>query len=302
MKVLLIVLSLMLVVACGTNNSNKKASSKKETPEKYLDHNKSLLWEIKGNGLSHPSYLFGTVHIIPKKDFFTGDNLVAKLQKSEVLVMEVKDITNILASLSAISEIYTDSGQIADFVNDDLYDSLLTFVDTAKGISKKQFEASMSNLSPLGLYAFLGIEMKGGENMEGYELYFMDLAYDFNLELAGLETINDQLQAFESMSYEAVIRMLIMSENSEEMGDLYELYKKQDLDALLAHTMSDEGMKNAEHSLLTQRNKNWIPKIQDLISKKRCFIAVGAAHLPGENGVITLLRKEGYELNPISIE
>jgi uncharacterized protein YbaP (TraB family) len=301
MKPLLVAIICLLVVSCGKDKENAK-STPKDTPEKYLDHDNSLLWEISGNGLSHPSYLFGTVHIIPKKHFFTGENLIKKLEKSELLVMEVKDISNILESLSALSEIYADSGQIADYVSSDLYDSLLSFVDTAKNLSKEQFEATMSNLSPLGLYAFLGIEMKGNESTEGYELYFMDLAYDFDLDLAGLETINDQLQAFQSMSYEDVIRMLILSESDASMDELYALYKEQNLDALLKHTMDDESMKNAEDDLLTKRNKNWIPKIENLIKENRCFIAVGAAHLPGNNGVIKLLRNEGYEIKAISIE
>lgn len=301
MKSLLVVIICLLVVSCG-KDKNETNSTPSEAPEKYLDHENSLLWEISGNGLSHPSYLFGTVHIIPKKHFFTGENLIKKLEKSELLVMEVKDISNILESLSALSEIYADSGQIADYVSSDLYDSLLSFVDTAKNLSKEQFEATMSNLSPLGLYAFLGIEMKGNESTEGYELYFMDLAYDFDLKLAGLETINDQLQAFQSMSYEDVIRMLILSESNANMDELYTLYKEQNLDALLKHTMDDESMKNAEDDLLTKRNKNWIPKIETLIKENRCFIAVGAAHLPGNNGVIKLLRDEGYEIKAISIE
>ena len=301
MKPLLIAIICLLVVACGKNKDAAK-STPTDVPEKYLDHDKSLLWEISGNGLSHPSYLFGTVHIIPKKDFFTGENLIKKLEKSDLLVMEVRDISNILESLSALSEIYTDSGQISDYVSQDLYDSLLIYVDTAKNLSKEQFEASMSNLSPLGLYAFLGIEMKGNESTEGYELYFMDLAYDFDLDLAGLETINDQLQAFQSMSYQDVIRMLILSESDASMDELYTLYKEQDLEALLKHTMDDESMKNAEDDLLTKRNKNWIPKIESLIKENRCFIAVGAAHLPGEKGVINLLRNEGYEIKAISIE
>ncbi len=301
MKTLFVVLICLLVASCGVDKSETKKTNK-EAPEKYLNHENSLLWEISGKGLEHPSYLFGTVHIIPKKHFFTGENLIKKLEKSDLLVMEVRDISNILESLGALTEIYTDSGQIVDYVSSELYDSLLTYVDTAKNLSQVQFEATMSNLSPLGLYAFLGIEMKGNESTEGYELYFMDLAYDFDLELAGLETIDDQLQAFKSMSYQDVIRMLIISESDANMDELYTIYKEQNLDALLDYTMSDESMKNAEEDLLTKRNKNWIPKIEKLIKDNRCFIAVGAAHLPGKNGVISLLRDEGYEIKAISIE
>jgi uncharacterized protein YbaP (TraB family) len=53
--------------------------------------------------------------------------------------------------------------------------------------------------------------------------------------------------------------------------------------------------------LVDKRNNNWIPKLVDLFSKKSCFVAVGAGHLAGENGLINLLKKQGYTVEPISI-
>ena len=56
-----------------------------------------------------------------------------------------------------------------------------------------------------------------------------------------------------------------------------------------------------KENLLVKRNKNWIPKIEQLIQQKTCFIAVGAGHLAGENGILELLRKQGFTVEPISI-
>jgi uncharacterized protein YbaP (TraB family) len=54
-----------------------------------------------------------------------------------------------------------------------------------------------------------------------------------------------------------------------------------------------------KENFLNQRNKNWIPEIEKLISSQKTFIAVGAGHLPGEFGVIELLRKKGYSVNSV---
>jgi len=54
--------------------------------------------------------------------------------------------------------------------------------------------------------------------------------------------------------------------------------------------------------LLYNRNRNWIVKLKDLLPRKSMVIAVGAGHLPGENGVINLLRKEGFKVTPVKNE
>ncbi len=78
------------------------------------------------------------------------------------------------------------------------------------------------------------------------------------------------------------------------------IYKSQNLDSLYILVQQDGGMiQEKEASFLGQRNKNWIPKIENNIKNGQVFIAVGAAHLPGENGVIQLLRNKGYKVTAI---
>ncbi|MNY79236.1 TraB family protein [compost metagenome] len=62
---------------------------------------------------------------------------------------------------------------------------------------------------------------------------------------------------------------------------------------------SDFGMEGNEELMLFSRNKKWIPRMRKIMAVKPTFFAVGAAHLGGENGVIALLRKEGYKLRAV---
>lgn len=77
-------------------------------------------------------------------------------------------------------------------------------------------------------------------------------------------------------------------------------YKQQDIDKLYeAVSGKDADLKKYEDALLINRNRNWIPKISSLAAEGPVFVAVGAAHLGGEQGVISLLRKAGFTVQPI---
>jgi uncharacterized protein YbaP (TraB family) len=77
-------------------------------------------------------------------------------------------------------------------------------------------------------------------------------------------------------------------------------YKNQDLEKLEALMMkSDMGMGNFTEVLLYKRNRNWVAKLKELMPQKSLLVAVGAGHLPGEKGVINLLRKAGYTVTPM---
>ena len=79
------------------------------------------------------------------------------------------------------------------------------------------------------------------------------------------------------------------------------LYLNEDLEGLYKIVSEEsDAIPEFNHNFLVVRNKNWIPVIEKNISSNSFFIAVGAAHLPGENGVIQLLRSKGYSVEPIN--
>jgi uncharacterized protein YbaP (TraB family) len=94
-----------------------------------------------------------------------------------------------------------------------------------------------------------------------------------------------------------------MVENSDEMKELFAdmlaQYKAEEINALYTTTAEYMGSEEEMKFLLYDRNKNWAERLETRVGEKVLFIAVGAAHLGGEQGVITLLRERGYELTPI---
>jgi hypothetical protein len=89
-------------------------------------------------------------------------------------------------------------------------------------------------------------------------------------------------------------------EGDKEFKDMMKAYKEQDLDKLGEMiTKSESGMMEYQDLLLNNRNRNWVEKLKKIMPDHAVVVAVGAGHLPGEKGVISLLRKAGYTVTPV---
>ena len=91
---------LTLSLAAGAQAADK-SKNKKNAPvlEKALQTNNSLFWQISGNGLEQPSYLYGTIHAIPQDDYFLGKKVSEKIKKAGTIVLlNNSDLRNIINS------------------------------------------------------------------------------------------------------------------------------------------------------------------------------------------------------------
>lgn len=125
-------------------------------------------------------------------------------------------------------------------------------------------------------------------------------------DIEGLETLAYQASLFDSIPYSLQAKQLLDVVNkvydvNNETSRLVEAYKRQDLKAIEAITDDEQwGMDNYLELLIYKRNHNWVQKLNSILSSKAVFIAVGAGHLPGKQGLIELLRKEGYTVSPVA--
>jgi uncharacterized protein YbaP (TraB family) len=121
----------------------------------------------------------------------------------------------------------------------------------------------------------------------------------------GLETAAFQAGLFDSIPYTKQAKELVdyidsADYNKQQTRQLADLYNKQDLDGIEAVSDKDDpGMDQYMDLLLYGRNRKWARILDTLLPAKSLLIAVGAAHLPGKQGVIELLRKEGYTVEPV---
>jgi uncharacterized protein len=285
-----------------------QAQTKEKDPSVSAPQN-SLLWEITGKGLTKPSYLYGTIHMIPKADFFLTDATKKALGESQKVMFEInmKDMQNPMMLFSIMSKAMMPRGtKLRDLISADDY-----------ALVKKRFEEiglplpMLETIKPM----FLSAMVDGGDNpmdttsksaTTAYEMEIMKIAEKDKKEMGGLETMEFQMGIFDSIPYKTQAEMLVKSIKSVNKGDsefktMVEMYKSQDIESM-AGTMkaSDENeLSKYEGILLTSRNKNWIPLIAKNSAGKSTFYAVGAGHLGGEMGVVNLLRKEGFTLKPL---
>lgn len=268
----------------------------------------SLLWEISGNGLKQPSYLYGTIHMIPEEDFFLTDATKAAFEKSQKVIFEVntEDMFDLSTQFSLLLGSFMDGGKrLRDLISKEDY-KLVEAHFNKIGMPLLMLE----RVKPMILSVFAAEDLGQGGGMEGlksYELELTEMARDRKKPIDGLETLDYQMSMFDSIPYEAQARMLVESIKSggQEDGEggydqMIELYKNQDLKGMEQMILSEsDGIGQYDRVLLVNRNRNWIPKMAKTMSNQPIFFAVGAGHLGGKTGVINLLREKGYEVKAV---
>jgi uncharacterized protein YbaP (TraB family) len=180
------------------------------------------------------------------------------------------------------------------------YDSVATKFTSITGIPMMMMKTMKPMFTSSMLYPFL----LGCEG-QGWDMKFAAMAKSASKEVKGLEEVKVQLAVFDSIPYKEQAEMLAsmvlnIDSTKNSFKDLLKLYREKDIDKLAAATAEDKSMDKYEAVMLSNRNKNWIPVIEKQIKSMPTFIAVGAAHLGGKNGVIDLLRQKGYTVKPVA--
>lgn len=297
-----------ILLACNSTkkmSDNASTTVKKEMNKNYAPTEKALLWKIEKAELSAPSYLYGTIHIIPTEDFFYPDGTLTAIEATDNMVFEIdmSVMTDMSKQMAMMQKaIMKDGKKLSDLVSEEDYAIVQAHFDKM-GLPLAIFE----RMKPAFLSIFASEDMspnalQSGE-MKSYEMEFMQIAENRDMSTGGLETIDYQLSVFDSIPYVDQAKMLVdgikNSGNGEsELSQMITIYKAQDLKGM-EEMFSDESLGDMD-ILLNNRNKNWIAPMKKYMSKEPTFFAVGAGHLVGEEGVIALLRKEGYTVTAIS--
>ncbi|HRG90845.1 MAG TPA: TraB/GumN family protein [Chitinophagales bacterium] len=265
----------------------------------------SLLWKITGNGLKKPSYLYGTMHTSDARVFNFSDSLMQFFNASKAYAMELDPVTAF--DFSLISKITMGKGlSLKKMIPDTDYVFLDSVMRKEVGLSVKIFD----NVAPVFTMSLLEMKSMGLSdssikgNKEVLDVYFHNLARKKKKKLIGIETVEEQLGALNSLTYQEQADMLLvelhaMRNNSSEGTELVEYYLQQDLDKLAAMNSVTDMPGKFYTALVTDRNIRMADRIAVFIQEQPVFVAIGALHLPGTGGVIELLRKKGYTVYPV---
>jgi len=259
----------------------------------------ATLWEINGNGLSQPSYLFGTFHLLCPSDLVITDTMMQKFKASKKLYLEV-DLSDPKTGMQMMQHL-----QMRDTTLHDLYDSL-TYQQVSDSLERiAHIKLEMFNkMKPFGLFSVVMMAALDCQPAS-WELQLIALAKKDSMAIAGLETVESQLAIFDTIPYQLQAEQLKemvfnLDSTKRETNNLINLYKEKNINEMNERAISAPLMRNYLDLILYNRNTNWIPTIERNIKAQTTFFAFGAGHLAGDKGVITLLRKRGYTVKPIN--
>ncbi|MFK8045977.1 MAG: TraB/GumN family protein [Crocinitomicaceae bacterium] len=289
------VLILSLVLFLGATNGCQNQFK----PE-IVSHNNSLLWQISKKG-SPTSYMYGTMHMINKEYYNLSDNLKSIINSSETVIMELGGMPNPIQAMLLMTN---KSGSLKDLFSPDEWQVILDFYKKEFNMGENQFIRTYNSFKPFFLFQSL-TQAYFEADAESYDMNIMQIAKEQNKSLVGLETIAQQIRFFDTIPDSEMAKLILESiknyeQDKIDFSKLEQLYSAEKIDELipLMKEQSPEFLKY-EDIFLTNRNKVWIPKLKSLLSEKTCFVAVGAAHLYNNEGLISLLKQEGYTLVPL---
>ena len=292
--------SVIIIFSCCIFFFGCKSQSNKSLAKKNNDNN-TLLWQVSGKYLKKPSYLFGTFHLLCKDDIKFSEQLKNSLRTADEVYMEMDmdDPSTMLSGLLYMN--MKDGKKLKDLYTADEYKKVESYFSDSLGMPMMMFQS----IKPYFLVAMLYPKMMNCNTASGVEEELMKLSKENKKEIKGLETMQFQASVFDSIPYEWQAKELLKNIDSfsiykKEFDTMILEYKNQQLSAmekLLAK--SEFGSDKYEDILLTKRNINWVDQLKSIMQKESVFVAVGAGHLVGEKGLISLLRKEGYTIEPL---
>lgn len=261
----------------------------------------TLLWKVSGNGLESPSYLFGTMHILCDQSIVEKSGFQEALSQSKHLVMELNPANPAimqemqqLAVNSGFENIYTD-------LPEEDYNLLDTYLSGKFGAGLAQ----MGILKPFTLTSMVTMGFLECEVPFSLETYLAGFATEKEMPVIDLETAAFQVGIFDNIPVDFQIQEIIRSLKDEtgkkELDQMMEIYGSGDLERLYGFMKTSDLMNKYQAEILDNRNRTWIPTLEELFKQGASFVAVGAGHLPGELGVVALLQQKGYSVEAVAL-
>jgi uncharacterized protein YbaP (TraB family) len=254
----------------------------------------SVLWEVSGNGLGKPSYLFGTVHMICGKDFVMKAKAAEAFSKTSKLALEFN--ANDPDEMAIVQQAVMGKEPLS---------KRLTAAQTAQleEILQKSGGVSLAKVDTYTLgtvMSFLFMKAYGCPDLKSYEMEVITKAKVSNKPIVGLEKAADQVDFLNKAYTDDEMISYMKHINADMSTKLVKDYTNEDINSLYA-MMTDKELMSASTKkvFLDNRNVNWSKTMPQMMEKESVFFAVGAAHLVGELGVINLLKKAGYTVKPI---
>jgi len=264
-------------------------------------YDKGLLWKIERAG-TRPSYVFGTIHSEDARVLNLPQPVRQAFDGAGRYVMEAILDEGAMTSMSA-RMMFNDGRSLKQVLNPSLYERTAAAM---AGYGMPEFALRM--MKPWAVA--MSLSMPRPETGVFLDIVLMQKAREQNKPVAGLESVEEQLSIFDRMSMADQVTMLeealkYLPELDGMFAALHEAYLARDL-ATLARMSEEQQMKGNPElgkrvmaQLLDARNRRMAQRLDAYFREGNAFVAVGALHLPGREGVLKLLAKRGYRVTAV---
>ena len=278
-----------------------------------LSGNAQILYKVSGNGAKGDSYVMGTHHLAPISILDSLESFNSAINSVDAVYGEIDQSemnspqTQQKMMMAAMAP--TDSTLSKVFTKEQ-FDSIDNVIKKYSGgqASLAMLDAMKPSLVSQQLMILMNMQVIPNFNpMQQLDTHVQTIGIQANKEANGFETIDFQINILFGDPISKQAEDLLESIRKEEKVksfslNLYNAYMTQDIEKVRQLMIDpDLGLEpEDEAKMLTNRNVNWVNQLKTILPQKAVFVCVGAGHLPGENGVLNLLRQAGYTITPVN--
>lgn len=257
----------------------------------------ALLWKISdiaGNN----SYIYGTIHLKDKRVYIYADTALNCMKTCDKLALELDmNPMNILKYSEML--FLKDDLTLRDIFDEEDYKIISANTEKSTGLNFTFFE----RLKPVALLSVVMQNLLAGDVDFTLDEFFYQKGTQVKMDVIGLETFDEQFMLLETIPVEYIIDFLKNPEKGiSELEPIICNYQAAHIDELLKLMQDDETMVALSNDFLDERNIKMADKIDEILRNNTLFVAVGAGHLPGEKGIVSLLRQKGYSVSPVMLK
>lgn len=265
----------------------------------------SVLWKVSGKGLTKPSYLFGTIHINCDSAYTDKASIKSAIKACDYVITELN-----LTSYDELVKMYKASMDSSFKPLKSIYTAKeYQLIDSVSNALLGRSAATLNGKSLMGISMmfYTSPSIMGCTEMSSIDMQITNLARIYGKQVDAFETFDFQDSILKSISEKEQAMWLLdfckdINRGKADFKKMMALYKAYDLAGLYKHLMTSPEMKTYEDLMLNSRNAVWIEIIKANIKEIPMFVAVGAGHLGGQNGLIQLLRSAGYTVTAVPIK
>ena len=283
----------------------------------YGSANAQLLYKISGNGLKSPSYIVGTYHLAPAS--FADE--IAGMSDAFAAVEQVYGEVDMLSAQSsqmamAQAMMLPDGKYVSDMFSEEEMERINAYVRGAMGmdLNHPMLRDQLGRMRPsvlamqLGLLEFMKITPNFNPN-DLIDNYFQMEAHKKGLVVGGFESVEFQMELLygdstDEEEREALLKLVDDKEallaEMKAMTEAYFSFDMKGIHALTIRSVEIGDMSPEEfREMITDRNHNWVEVMPEIMAAKPTLFVVGAGHLPGDDGVLELLKAQGYKVKAV---